>query len=83
MIKLIWLIRIILQTLVKHSNHVNILPIEYRHKNHNIFRFKMVSLKYVHKIISKLNENKFTDLDKVPPKVVKMCTNYNLFPNDM
>ncbi len=61
------------KTLAKHSNHVSVLAIENHHKSYNIFRFKMVSLNYVHKIMSKLNENKATGFDNVPPKVVKMC----------
>ncbi len=58
----------------------------------------MVSSNYVHKIMSKLNKNKATGFDNVPPKVVKMCTDElsvtvtelissvfanNLFPDDM
>ncbi len=86
------------KTLSKHSNHVSVLSIENQHKNHNIFRFKMVSSNYVDKIISKLNETKVTGFDNVPPKVVKMCANElsvtltelinsvfanSLFPDDM
>ncbi len=33
----------------------------------------MVSSNFVHKIISKLNENKATCFDHVPPQVVKLC----------
>ncbi len=86
------------KTLAKHSNHVSVSAIEKHHKNHNMFRFKMVSSNYVHKIINKLNENKATGFDNVPPKVVKMCADElsvtitelinsafanNLFPDDM
>ncbi len=82
----------------KLSNHVSVLAIENHHKNHNIFRFKMESSNYVHKIMSKINENKATGFDNVPPKVVKMCADVlsvtvtelinsaftnNLFPDDM
>ncbi len=41
------------KTLAKHSNHVSVLAKENHHKNHNIF-----SSNYVHKIKSKLNENR-------------------------
>ncbi len=53
--------------LAKHSNHVSVLAIENHHKIHNIFRFEMVISNYVHKIISKLNENKASGFDNVPP----------------
>ncbi len=79
-------------------NDISVLAKENCHKNLNIFRVKMVSSKYVHKIMSKLNENKATGFDNVPPKVVKMCGDElpvtvtelissafakNLFPDDM
>ncbi len=76
---------------------ISVLAIE-NHKNHNIFRFKMVSLNYVYKIMTKLIENKAIGFDNVPPKVVKMCADEllvtvrelinsafanKLFPDDM
>ncbi len=86
------------KTLANHSNLVSILPIENRHKNHNIFKLTIVTSNNVHKIISTPNGNKATCFDNVPPKVVKMCADElsvtvtelidstyanNLFPNDM
>ncbi len=61
------------KTFEKHSNHVSVSAIEIHHKSHNIFRFKMVRLIYVHRIMSKLNENKATGFDNVCSKVVKIC----------
>ncbi len=61
------------KTLAKHSNHVSVLAIENYHANHNMFRFKIVSSNYVHKIMTKLNENKAKGFDNVSPKVVKIC----------
>ncbi len=56
------------KTLAKHSNHVSVLAIENHNKNQKMFRFKMVSSNYVHKIMSIPNENKATGFDNVPQK---------------
>ncbi len=61
------------KTLAKHSNSVSVLAIENHHENHNIFWFKIVSSNYVYKIMTKLNENKATGFDNVPPKAEIIC----------
>ncbi len=83
----------------KHSNHESILRIKAHHSNVDIpFTFKPVHPDYVKNILSKLNANKSTGCDNIPPKVVKLCADElcgpmtdminsairnNVFPDDM
>ncbi len=82
----------------KYSDHESIIAIKKSIKFHSVFKFHTVTSNYVFGILSKLNANKATGFDKIPPKVVKLCANElavgltelinkalieNIFPDDM
>ena len=58
----------------KHKNHSSILAIKERHKDKMIFDFNPVHPDYVKNILKKLNVNKSTGYDAIPPKVVRLCS---------
>ena len=86
-------------TIEKHKNHESILSIKEHFKSMNMtFDFKPVQPTYVKHILNKVNPNKSTGYDDIPPKVVKMCSEElsytlaelinsafkcNIFPDDL
>ena len=59
----------------KHKNHKSIFSIKEHFKSMNMtFDFNPVTPAYVKSILNKINPNKSTGYDDIPPKVVKMCS---------
>ncbi len=83
----------------KHGNHESVQAIKAHLGNTNvIFDFKPVNTMYVKKMLQKINTNKSTGYDDIPPKVVKLCNDElcvtltelinnafrcNVFPDDL
>jgi exonuclease III len=57
----------------KHKNHDSIKAIKETHKDIEAFSFKPVQSDYVQTLLSKLNVQKATGYDNIPPKMVKIC----------
>ncbi len=66
-------INFLADVLNKHMNYESIMKIKENHTNNITFNCKHVKSDYVYKLLCKLNINKATGYDNVPPKMVKIC----------
>ena len=88
----------IFTVLKSYDGHSSIKKIKEIHKNPEAFNFKSVDTQQVLKLLNKLNANKSTGFDNIPPKIAKLSTEStanqlckivnlafesNTFPSDM
>ena len=60
----------------KYENHSSIINITNKlNKSENRYDFPLATAEKINKIIKKLNLNKATDPDKIPPKIVILTAN--------
>ncbi len=58
----------------RHDNYKCILAIKEHHKDVRGFDFMPVKVEYVENLLHKLDMNKATGYDQIPPQMVKLCS---------
>ena len=71
---------IITHILTKHKNHPSVSKIKDNNTSNEIFQFHEIEEKDIKNIFHEINPKKSTGVDQIPPKLVKLSSDYLIAP---